>query len=207
MLLIRTKDAYKDCACENKQKDQAFSMERLSDLGGARETSISTSLPVSSDGRSSGTGVAGDQISRSESSSDVATLGKVTSVLPGSSESGVPAWGGSAEGADFASLGEQSERPLGIDSLNGSVGHGVASENISNKHSVLCDLNSGNPKQKVNQVANQSCCGEGANCCLPGDLEAGEQKSPEQYQMGSAGEPLAETRSENHVLSTLGGNR
>ena len=206
MLLIRTKDAYKNCACENKQKDQAFSMERLSDLGGARESSISTSLPVSSDGRSSGTGVAGDQISRSKGSSDVATLGQMTSILPGSSESGVPARSGSAEGADFASLGEQSERPLGVDSLNRSVGHGVASENISNQHSVLGDLNSGNPKQKVNQVANQSCCGQGASCCQERNLDAGEQHSPEQYQMCDAGEPLAETRSENHVLSTLGGN-
>lgn len=207
MLLIRTKEAYKNCACENKQKDQAFSMERLSDLSGSRRATVSVSLPVSSDGGSSSTGVAGHQVSGPKSSSDVATLGQMTSVVPGSSESGVSSRSGSAEGADFASLGEQGERPLGVDPLNSSVGHGVASENISNQNSVLGNFNPGNPEEQVNQVANQGCCGQGSNCCQERILETSEQHRPEQNNDADAREPLAEIRSENHVLSTLGGNR
>ncbi len=202
MILIRSKEAYKDCACEQKQKDEAFGVQRLSDLS---EANLTVLLPESSNGASSSTGVTGHQIPRPESSRHVGSLGQVTPVLPYSSEAGMPTGSRSTESTELSSLGEKRERPLGVNALNLAEGNLDSSQDIVNQDALVKNFNPWNPEQQVNAVANQCCGGNRGNCCGEAQLEIGQNQREAQNRDGENRNQFSEARSKDHGLSTIGG--
>lgn len=202
MLVIRLKEAYKNCACENGQKDKAFSVERLSDL--ALDTNVPNNLQLSSNDRSDSARVTGDQIARSDSSSDVTGIRKVTSVGSGGIQNGMASRGWGSEGDNFPLRSKEGEGPLGVNSLDRFVGDIEAENYILNDNTLVTNLNPGNPENKVNRIGNQRTRWQGLDRCNHRDLNSCDCVRPDKHQKGGNTEPFTENRLKNHTVSTLG---
>lgn len=194
MIVIRSKEAYKNCACEKTYDPEAFSVERLQEL---RITS-SVLLPESSNHRGSSAGVTGNEIPGAQRSSNIGTLGQVNSIGFGGTQGSMPAWGGEPKTANLPKLPIESQRPLGVDSGNGTPANFNDLKGVSNSDSRFQDLELRNPKQQPAASQEQSCCGQANQKAQKTTLLPGQNQSQGQDCCQSSSQNLSKAGSKAH---------
>ena len=202
MILIRSKPGYENCACQDKQSDEAFSVQRLDE----KTLSSRASLPVVSNHPSDRSGVAGGEIAGSDTASDVGAFGKVPDIFTASPEGTVSAGSGGGEGTDFAKFSEEFQRPFSVDPLNRSEGDLVAEKGINNHNKVIVDLNLGLPEQAPNHVANKCCSGKSLQRTQKTQTPEVHSKTQQHCCCGDSGQQLTKSGSEYHDFVTLEGS-
>lgn len=201
MILIRSKDEYQNCSCQQEPKDEAFTVERLSNLAGLK-TSL---LEPSSDLVSRGAGVGSDEVTGTDSASDVASFGKVATVIPGGSEAGVSAGSDGGERNKPSLLGRDLQSPLRVDSLNIAKRNLDSSDHIVKHNAVISDLNTGSPEQEVAAEPQPSGQAGAFNQASKFKFNKAQGQSQKQNNAKQDGQVFAETGSKFHVNKTLGG--
>lgn len=202
MILIRSKEQYRNCSCQQEPKDIAFSVERLSDLSG-NEATLLESSPDFVGNRS---GVRGDQIAGTNGAGDIAGLREVTSVIARGSESGVSAWGNSGERDEASLRGSDLQSPLGVDSLNISKRDFDSSQDVVHDNAARGDFNRWEPQQQVAGVEQPSRNKAAFEQSATSVLNPAHDQSESQDGTKDDGEIFSEARAVFHTTMTLGGN-
>lgn len=201
MILIRSKEQYQNCSCQQQPQDQAFTVERLADLAADQVFA----LKPSSDFVGHSARVGSDEVAGSHSPSNVAGFGQVTAIIPSSGETGVPSGGDSREGDKASLLGSDFERPFGVDSLNVPKRDLDAPEQVIQNDAPVSDLDAGSPEQEKTakpEPHRQQRTLEQTNHT---ELQAAEQQSQQQGRTKTNGQILTETGSKSHTAMTLRG--
>jgi hypothetical protein len=111
-------------------------------------SSISLLLPVSADGRRRSTGVGADEISRSDGSGEIGTLGQVLTLLTTSEDAGVSSRCSCRPAGDaLATFEIERKRPAGVDSCDSLHGNLEGSNHVLDYNFVFTHLNSRKPKE------------------------------------------------------------
>lgn len=201
MILIRSKEKYKDCSCQQQPKDEAFTIQRLSDLS-SDEIRL---LEPATDFVGSSSGLRSDQITRPDSSSNVTGFGQVVSVITGSGESGVSARSDSGERNISPLLGGDFQSPLGVDPLNVAQRDFNPVNQVVQNHTGFGDNHTGSPKQQETAVPKP----EGNQQTFEGfsnsEFETTQDDGQRQNSAEGDGQVLAEAGLKFHTTMTLGG--
>lgn len=201
MILIRSKEQYQNCSCQQQPKDEAFTVERLSNLAGA-ETTL---LESSSEFVGNSAGVGSDEIARANSARNITRLGQVASIISGSSEAGMSTGRNRGEGNISALLGIDFERPLSIDSLNVAQRNLNAVQQVVQHNAAISDFNTGSPQQQV-AAKPQPAGQDGAfQQTIGSEFDEAERERQQQNRAKAEGQIFAEAGSKSHTAMTLGG--
>ena len=113
-------------------------------------SSISLLLPVSADGRRRSTGVGADEISRSDGSGEIGTLGQVLTLLTTSEDAGVSSGCSCRPAGDaLATFEVEGKSPAGVNSCDSLHGNPEGSNHVLDYNLVFTDLNPGKPKEHL----------------------------------------------------------
>jgi hypothetical protein len=201
MILIRSKEQYKDCSCQQKPQDEAFTIQRLSDLS-SDQLGL---LESSSNFVSSSAGIGSNQIPGSNSSSNVTGFGQIASVITGSGESGMSARSDSGERNVSSLLSGNFQSPLGVNALNVAQRDFDTVNQVIQNHTGLGDNNAGSPKQQETTEPkperNQRTLDRSGNAIF----ESAQDKRQRQNSAEGDGQVLAEAGLKFHTTKTLGG--
>lgn len=201
MILIRSKEQYQNCSCQQEPKDEAFTVERLSNLAGTQ----STLLESSSDFVSDSAGVRSNEIAGADSASNITGFGQVASIIPGGSEAGVPTGSNRREGNVSSLLGNDFERPLGVDSLNVSERNLDAVQQVIEHDTSVGDFHVGSPEQEITAVPKPASQDRTFKQTTGSKLNDAERQRQQQNRTEADGQIFAEARSKSHTAMTLGG--
>lgn len=201
MILIRSKEQYQNCSCQQEPKDEAFTVERLSNLA----SSQSASLKSSSDFVGDSSGVGSNEITGPDSTSDVSGFGQVASVIPGGSEAGVSSGSNRGERNVFSLLGSNFERPLGVDSLNVSERNLDSVQQVIQDNTLVGDFHAGSPKQEKAAVPQPASQDSTFQQSTDSKLDNAERQRQQQNRSEANGQIRAEAGSKSHTAMTLGG--
>lgn len=201
MILIRSKEQYQNCSCQQEPKDEAFSVERLSNLAAAE----SALLKPSSDFVGNSAGIGSDKITGSNGAGDVASFGQVASIISGGSESGVAARRNSGEGNESSLLSSDFQSPLSVDSLDAAKRNLNSSEQIVENHSLIRDFHTRTPEQQ--ETAEPKPASQDGTFQQARSAELDNAKSERQQQDSAKdnAQVSAEAGSKSHIAMTLGG--
>lgn len=201
MILIRSKEQYKDCSCQQKPKDEAFTVQRFSDLSSDQLGLFESS----SNFVSSSAGIGSNQIPGSNSSSNVTGFGQVASVITGSGESGMSARSDSGERNVSSLLSGDFQSPLGVNALNVAQRDLDTVNQVIQNHTGLGDNNAGSPQQQETTEPkperNQRTLDRSGNAIF----ESAQDKRQRQNSAEGDGQVLAEAGLKFHTTKTLGG--
>ena len=103
------------------------------------QLTVSSLLPESADVGGGSARVTADEVSRPHGSSEISALRQVRSLISRGKDAAVAAGRGSSPGAVPGFVSEESERPLGVNSLDGAQADSVAPQNVLNLNLVLRD--------------------------------------------------------------------
>lgn len=201
MILIRSKEQYQNCSCQQEPKDEAFSVERLSNLAAA-EAAL---LKPSSDFVGNSAGIGSDKITGSNGAGDVTGFGKVASIISGGSESGVAARSNRGEGNESSLLGSDFQSPLSVDPLDASKRNLNSSEQIVENHRLISDFHTRTPEQQ--EAAEPKPTSQDGTFQQARSAELDNAKSERQQQDSAKdnAQVSAEAGSKSHIAMTLGG--
>ncbi|MFM2023178.1 MAG: hypothetical protein RIR89_570 [Actinomycetota bacterium] len=202
MILIRSKEQYRNCSCQQEPKDNAFSIERLSDLSGNQVAVLESSSNLVGN-RS---GVRGNQIAGTNGAGDVAGFGEVTSVIARGSESRVSSWSNSGERDEAPFRGSDLQSPFGIDSLNISKRDFDSTQDVVHDNAVRGDFNRWAPQQQVAGVEQPSRDKTAFEQSATSVLNPAHDQSESQDGTKDNGEIFSEARAVFHTTKTLRGN-
>lgn len=202
MILIRSKEQYQNCNCENKPQDQAFSVERLANLANGQVSD----LKPSSDFVGSGARVGSDKITGPDGTGNVTGFRQEATVIAGGRESGMSAGSHGGERNKLSLLSRDLQGPLGINALNVSEGNLDSMQHVVENDSRFTHDDTGSPKQKVatepKPAGNQSALQQ----TRATKLDRAQGESEQQNSTKSYGQVLAEAGLKFHTTKTLGGN-
>lgn len=202
MILIRSKEQYQNCNCENKPQDQAFSVERLANLANGQVSD----LKPSSDFVGSGARVGSDKITGPDGTGNVTGFRQEAAVIAGGRESGVPSGSNGGERDKLSLLSRDLQGPLGINALNVSEGNLDSMQHVVENDSRFTHDDTGSPKQKVatepKPAGNQSALQQ----TRATKLDRAQGESEQQNSTKNYGQVLAEAGLKFHTTKTLGGN-
>lgn len=201
MILIRSKEQYKDCSCQQEPKDEAFSVERLANLA-AGESSL---LKPSSDFVGNSAGIGSDKITGSNGAGDVAGFGQVASIISGSSESSVAARGNRGEGNESSLLGSDFQSPLSVDSLDAAKRNLDSSEQIVKNHSLISDFHTRTPEQQEAAEPKPASQDGTFQQARSAELDKAESERQQQDSAKNNAQVSTEAGSKSHIAMTLGG--
>lgn len=194
MIVIRSKEAFKNCACEKTYDPKAFSVERLEELS----LSPNVSLPEPSDHRGSSSGVTSNEISGTQSSSDVGTLGQMNPIGFSGIEGSVPTGSRETKTANLPELAIESQRPLCVDSGNRTPANFNNLKGVSDSDAGLQDFEPGNPEQQPAATQQQTCCGQASHKAQKTNLLPGQNQSQSQNCCQGNSQDLTKAGSEAH---------
>ncbi|CAB4539931.1 unannotated protein [freshwater metagenome] len=201
MILIRSKEQYKDCSCQQKPQDEAFTVQRFSDLSSDQLGLFESS----SNFVSSSAGIGSNQIPGSNSSSNVTGFGQIASVITGSGESGMSARSDSGERNVSSLLSGDFQSPLGVDALNVAQRDFNPVNQIVQNYTGFSDNHTGSPKQQETAVPKP----EGNQQTFEGfsnsEFETTQDDGQRQNSAEGDGQVLAEAGLKFHTTKTLGG--
>lgn len=201
MILIRSKEQYQNCNCESNPQDQAFSVERLTNLAGGQVSD----LKPSSDFVGSGARVGSDKITGPDSTGNVTGFRQEATVIAGGGESGVPSGSNGRERDKLSLLSRDFQGPLGVNALNVSEGNLDSVQHIVQDDSRFTHNDTGSPKQKVatepKPAGNQSALQQ----TQAAKLDPTQRESEQQNSTKSDGQVFAEAGLKFHTTKTLGG--
>ena len=202
MILIRSKEQYQNCNCENKPQYQAFSVERLANLANGQVSD----LKPSSDFVGSGARVGSDKITGPDGTGNVTGFRQEATVIAGGRESGMSAGSHGGERNKLSLLSRDLQGPLGINALNVSEGNLDSMQHVVENDSRFTHDDTGSPKQKVatepKPAGNQSALQQ----TRATKLDRAQGESEQQNSTKSYGQVLAEAGLKFHTTKTLGGN-
>lgn len=115
-----------------------------------------SAFPVTANDGCCSTRIGGDEVSGSNSSSEVSRLGQVTAEIAASGQCCVPTGCGCGPNGNSSLVEEQGQTPLGVDPLNGGPRDSVSGHGVADGDTVLVDLESGSPESGVNGHAEES---------------------------------------------------
>ena len=128
---------------ENQCQYRGYRGERKNKNNGSVEANAALSfvtvplLPQATGEARSSTGIGRDEVTRSNGSSTVRRLGKVSAAIASSGHGGMPSWRGGSPRRDTARIEHQGQTPLRVDSFDRTPLNDVTPRNISNiKNSV-----------------------------------------------------------------------
>lgn len=201
MILIRSKEQYQNCSCQQEPKDQAFTVERLSNLTGTQARSLEPSPDFVGDS----SGVGSNEITWADSASNITGFGKVASFVSGSSEAGVASGSNRGEGNESSLLGGNFERPLGVDSLNISERYFDSVEQVIQHNTAVSDFHVGSPEQENAAVPQPGSHHRTFEQTTGSKFDNAERERQQQNCAEADGQILAEAGSKSHTAMTLGG--
>lgn len=201
MILIRSKEQYQNCSCQQEPKDEAFTVERLSNLAGTQ----SGLLEPSSDFVGDSSGVGSNEITGADSASNITGFGKVASIVSGGSEAGVATGSNRGEGNVYALLGSNFERPLGVDSLNISERNFDAVKQVVQHNTAVSDFHVGAPEQEIAAVPQPGGHHHTLQQTTGSKFDNAERERQQQNRTEADGQIFAEAGSKSHTAMTLGG--
>ena len=201
MILIRSKEQYQNCSCQQEPKDEAFTVERLSNLTGT-ESSL---LEPSSDFVGDSSGVGSNEITGADSTSNISGFGKVASFVSGGSEAGVATGSNRGEGNVPALLGGNFERPLGVDSLNISERNFDSVKQVIQHNTVVSDFHVGSPEQEIAAVPQPGSHQRTLQQTTGSEFDQAQRERQQQNRAKADGQIFAEAGSKSHTAMTLGG--
>lgn len=119
-------------------------------------------LPEASDGRCSGPRVAGNEITRANSSSQIGGFWQVLTLVSASKDRAVSSRSGCRPAGDLFSGGQnQGQSPLSVYSSNSSNRNQMGSEDVFDYNQIFANLNPGKPKEEKTRIADGCCQREG----------------------------------------------
>lgn len=201
MILIRSKEQYQNCSCQQEPRDKAFTIDRLANLANAK----TTLLDSSSDFVGNSAGVGSDKIAGANGASNVTSFGQVTAVISGGSETRVSTRSDRGEGNKFALLGSDFERPLSVDSLNTSERNLNASQQVVQQNTLVSDFHAGSPEQEVAAEPQPAGQDHTLNQSIGSEFDNAERERQQQNSAKDNGQVFAEAGSKSHIDMTLGG--
>ena len=200
MILIRSKPEYENCNCQSAKDDKAFSVNRLLDLAAGEIANRQSSSEL----EGNGTRIGVDEVTGSDSASDVTGFGQVLSVLTSRGSSGVSTRSNGREGNKSSLRSDDLERPFGVDALDVSKRNDDSENQIVQNQIAFGDFDAGSPQQQVGQVPNPSgrnnADKQTAEVASKADSNGQRQHNTEHY-----GEVFAKSGSKLHSVKTLGG--
>lgn len=202
MILIRSKEQYRNCSCQQEPKDNAFSVERLSDLSGNQ----APLLESSSDFVGNRSGVRGDQIAGPNGASDIAGFREVTSVIARGSEGGVSPGGNSRERDESSLRGSNLQSPFGVDSLNVSKRDVDSAQDVVHDNAARGDFNRRAPQQQKAGIEQPSRNKAAFEQSTTSEFHPAHDQSESQDGTKDNGEIFSEARAVFHTTKTLRGN-
>lgn len=201
MILIRSKEQYQNCSCQQEPKDEAFTVERLSNLAGPQ----SGLLKPSSDFVGASSGVGSNEITGADSASNITGFGKVASIVSGGSEAGVATGSNRGEGNEPALIGSNFERPLGVDSLNISERNFDAVKHVVQHNTAVSDFHVGAPEQEIAAVPQPGGHRRTFQQTTVSKLDNAERERQQQNRTETDGQIFSEAGPKSHTAMTLGG--
>lgn len=201
MILIRSKEQYQNCSCQQEPKDEAFTVERLSNLAGTQ----SGLLEPSSDFVGDSPRVRSNEITGADRPSNITGFGKVASIVSGGSEAGVATRSNRGEGNESALLGSNFERPLGVDSLNISKRNLDAVKQVVQHNTAVSDFHVGAPEQKIAAVPQPGSHHRTLQQTTGSKFDNAEREREQQNRTEADGQIFSEAGPKSHTAMTLGG--
>ncbi len=201
MILIRSKEQYQNCSCQQQPKDEAFTVERLSNLASFQ----TGSLEPSSNLVGSSAGIGSNQITRTNGTSDVTGFRKEAAIISSGSEAGVTSGSHGRKGDKLSLLGGDFQGPLSVNSLDVSKRDFDSKKDVVEDNTSFSDFNTWSPQQKVatqpQPTGQDSAFGQAAHS----ELDEAEGKGQQQNRTEDDGQIFAKAGSKSHTAKTLGG--
>lgn len=164
---------------------------------------IATLLPVSSDEGSWCSRIGVDQISRPNGSGEVGAFRQMAALIAGGKDAAVAARSWCSPGRVASLVGNQAQRPFGINATDRTKAYSVGTQHVFNDDHFFICADFGKPKGNHSQVTKQQRgwkAYQGDNYSLSAQ---GEQPRQQQQAQAHAGEQARKSGSENLHVTTL----